>query len=57
MASNVVIGGKNKMAIGVMFDTVTIELKFESDYEAQVVFDDLADRLAAGQPVTLSPQN
>ena len=40
-------------AIEVMLDTVKLELRCADEYEAQVLFDDLADRLQSGQPLTL----
>jgi hypothetical protein len=40
-------------AIEVFLDTVKLELRCGDEYEAQVLFDDLAERLQAGQPLTL----
>ena len=43
-----------EMAIGVLFDAVTIEIICGDDYEAQVLYDDLNERLQAGESITLS---
>ena len=44
-----------KVVLGVRFDTVTIELVCGGDYEAQVLFDDLAERMQAGQEISIDP--
>lgn len=51
MASDLV--GK-KMAIGVLFDTVTTEIICGDDYAAQILYDDIVERVQSGQVVSLS---
>lgn len=43
-----------KLAVSVLFDTVSIEVICGDDYEAQVLYDDLIERLQAGENITLS---
>jgi hypothetical protein len=43
-----------KVAISVQFDMVTIELICGDAYAAQVLYDDLIDRLRCGEGITLS---
>lgn len=45
-----------KVAIGVLFDTVTIELICGDDYAAQVLYCDIVERMQSGQGITLSAQ-
>lgn len=45
----------NSILLGVMFDTVEIKIVCDSDYGAQVLYDDLVDRLQAGQGIILAP--
>lgn len=42
-----------QVAISVMFDIVKIEIICGDDYTAQVLYDDLVERLGAGQGITL----
>ena len=44
-----------KIILGVLFDTVKIELVCHNDYEAQVLYDDLVERLQAGQEISIDP--
>jgi hypothetical protein len=50
------LGGK-KLGVSVLFDTVSIEVICGDEYEAQVLFDDLAERLGAGQDITIKVKN
>jgi hypothetical protein len=43
-----------KLAVSVMFSTVKLELDCGDSYEAQVLYDDILDRLKAGEGLTLS---
>lgn len=43
-----------KVAVSVRFDTVSIEVICGGDYEAQVLYDDLIDRLRNGEGFTIS---
>lgn len=43
-----------KVAVSVLFDTVTIEIICGDDYMAQVLYDDLLDRLRRGEGITVS---
>ena len=43
------------LSISVLFDTVKIEIQCGSDYAAQVLFDDLAQRLEAGEEISITP--
>ncbi len=43
-----------KVAVSVLFDTVTVAIICGDDYLAQVLYDDLIDRLRSGQGITLS---
>ena len=52
--NRVKLGGKNKkLAVSVLFDVVTLEIICGDDYEAQVLFDDLIDRLRKGEGIML----
>lgn len=42
-----------QVVIGVMFDTVTIELHCGDEYAAQVLHDDLCQRIASGEGISL----
>jgi hypothetical protein len=43
-----------KIAVSVMFDTVKVEIICGDDYEAQVLYDDLIERLRSGEGISLS---
>lgn len=43
-----------KIAVSVLWDTVKVEIICGDDYEAQVLYDDLTDRLQKGEGITLS---
>jgi len=43
------------ISLTVMLGVVKIEISCGSDYEAHVLFDDLVERLEAGQEITISP--
>lgn len=43
-----------KVAVSVLFDVVSIELICGDDYAAQVLYDDLIDRLQSGEGIRLS---
>jgi hypothetical protein len=43
-----------KVAVSVRLDSVTIEVDCGDAYEAQVLYDDLVERLQSGDSVTLS---
>ncbi|MFC3208083.1 hypothetical protein [Aquamicrobium soli] len=43
-----------KIAISVLFDTVTVELICGDEYAAQVTYEDIVDRLQRGEGLTLS---
>ena len=43
-----------KLAVSVLFDVVKIEVICGDDYEAQVLYDDLIERLQAGEGISLS---
>jgi hypothetical protein len=47
------LGGK-KLALSVLFDTVAIEIICGDDYEAQVLYDDLVERMQKGEGITVS---
>ena len=42
-----------KVAISVMFDVVKIEIMVGDDYEAQVIYDDLIERMRSGEGISL----
>lgn len=42
------------ISVDVLMDTVTLKLHCGDEYEAQVLFDDLVERLQSGQGITLS---
>lgn len=44
---------KGKLEVDVLFDTVSIKISCGDDYAAQVVFDDIVDRLRRGEGLTL----
>jgi hypothetical protein len=43
-----------KVVVSVLFDTVSIEVICGDDYLAQVLYDDLVERLQSGQGITLA---
>jgi hypothetical protein len=43
-----------KLAIGVFVDVVKIEIVCGSEYEAQVLYEDLTERMQSGEAITLS---
>jgi hypothetical protein len=43
-----------KLAITVCVDTVSIQVICGDEYEAQVLYDDLTERLQSGEGITLS---
>jgi hypothetical protein len=43
-----------KVAVSVRFDTVTLEVICGDEYEAQVLYDDLVERLRSGEGISLS---
>ncbi len=43
-----------KMAISVLFDVVSVEIICGDDYEAQVLYDDITERLQKGDGISLS---
>jgi hypothetical protein len=43
-----------KMQLSVLFDTVTIDIIFNSEYEAQVFYDDIAERALSGDGFSLT---
>ena len=43
-----------KVAVSVLFDSVNIEIICGDDYLAQVLYDDLIDRLRSGKGITLA---
>jgi hypothetical protein len=47
-------GPRAKMAISVIFDVVRIEIRCGDEYAAQVAFDDISQRLEAGEGVLIS---
>lgn len=44
-----------KVVVSVLFDIVKIELSCGSDYAAQVLYDDLVQRLEAGEEISITP--
>jgi hypothetical protein len=44
---------QGKMAVSVLFDTVTLEINCGDAYEAQSLFDEIIERLKSGQGLTL----
>jgi len=44
---------KGKLAVSVMFDTVTLQLDCGDAYEAQSVYDEIIGRLQHGEGLTL----
>ncbi len=54
MDDNDIQGLRNKrMSVSVLFDVVKIEVHCGDDYEAQVLFDDITDRLNSGERLYL----
>lgn len=51
-----IIATPTKVAVSILWDTVKLELICGDDYAATVLFDDLIDRLKAGEGITLSLQ-
>jgi hypothetical protein len=43
------------ISVSVLMGRVSIEIDCASDYEAQVLFDDLSERLSAGQEISITP--
>jgi hypothetical protein len=43
-----------KVAISVLFDTVSVELICGDDYAAQVLYDDIVERMQSGQGIYLN---
>jgi hypothetical protein len=43
-----------KVAVSMMFDTVRIDVVCGDGYEATVLYDDLVDRLKAGEGITIA---
>lgn len=43
-----------KVVVSVMFDTVSIQIICGDGYDAQVLYEDISDRLRDGEGVTLS---
>lgn len=43
-----------KLAVSILMDTVTIEIICGDAYAAEVLYDDLVDRLRSGEGITLS---
>ena len=48
-----IISSGKKTEVGVIFDVVRIEIHCGDDYEAQVLFDDIVERLQAGHGLTI----
>jgi hypothetical protein len=44
----------NKIQLSVLFNTVRIELVCAGDYDAQVLFDDLIERLKSGERLSIN---
>lgn len=44
---------KKQMEIAVLFDVVEIKIHCGDDYEAQVMYDDIVERMQSGQGITL----
>jgi hypothetical protein len=45
---------QKQMAVSVIFDVVKIEVHCKDNYEAQVLYDDVVERMQAGEGITLS---
>lgn len=56
MEKREVVAAPQKLAVSVIFDVVKVEFILGDDYAAQVLYDDLLDRLRAGEGLTLSVQ-
>ena len=46
-----------KVVLGVQVNVVKIEFTCSDAYDAQVLFEDLSDRLEAGEEISLKPGN
>lgn len=55
MAENETILGRRHITLKVLFDMVSIEITCDSNYEAQVLFDDITERTAQGQQIIIEP--
>ena len=53
-AKREVIARPYKLAVNIMLDTVSIELICGDEYAAEVLYDDIIDRLKAGEGLTLT---
>lgn len=42
-----------KLAVSVLFDTVSIEVICGDEYEAQVLYDDIIERMQSGEGISL----
>jgi hypothetical protein len=42
-----------KLAVSVLFDTVSVEIICGDEYEAQVLFDDIVERMQSGEGISL----
>lgn len=45
---------ENNTQVSVLFDTVNIKIVCGDDYEAQVLFDDIVERINSGQGVCIT---
>lgn len=43
-----------KIQIGILFDTVTLSIHCGSEYEAEVFYDDLIERMKAGEGFSIA---
>ena len=46
---------QDEIALTVRFNTVSIEITCRDEYEARVLFDDIASRFAAGDGIFIEP--
>jgi hypothetical protein len=46
-----------KVEVAVIFDSVQITIHCGDDYEAQVLYDDIVERLAAGESLSIKMNN
>jgi hypothetical protein len=53
VSDRVRLGGR-QLAISIMFDVVKLEIICGDDYEASVLYDDLLERLRAGEDISIS---
>lgn len=44
---------KGKVAVSILFDTVTIEMSCGDEYAAQILFEEITERLQRGEGLTL----